>query len=51
MTRPANRWARCHDRTHVDPDKALSPPSLGHEAVSVCSILREEKKGRAAAAG
>jgi hypothetical protein len=35
----------------LNPDKAMSQPYLGREAVSFCSILHDELKGRAAAAG
>jgi hypothetical protein len=34
-----------------NPDKAMTQPYLGREAVSFSSILRDELTGRAAAAG
>jgi hypothetical protein len=34
-----------------NPDKAMSQPYLGREAVSFSSILHDELTGRAAAAG
>jgi hypothetical protein len=42
-------WIFCV--TILFPDKAMTLPSPGHESVSVSSILHDEKKSRAAAAG
>jgi hypothetical protein len=52
--RPANRWPAFYwgkAGGEPVPDKAMTPPRLGREAVSVCTTSRDELKSRAAAAG
>jgi hypothetical protein len=49
-----NRRARLAGLTHSskpNPDKAMTRPYLGREAVSFSSTLHDELKGRTAAAG
>jgi hypothetical protein len=47
---PFPRSAEIRSQGHV-PDKVTSPPSLGRESVRLSSILHDEFKSRAAAAG